>query len=755
VASAALLVFHRGKAVQLLVAAGVFAAWFSVKAAFIRELPLFGQLEPGVALPVLAEAVVVSEPVLAVDSWGSTRCELAVESLRPLEAGGARRQAGASGEGRRVFATLRGTRVLAYGDRLEIRGVLRLPAPPRNPGEFDFPAFLATRGIVAEIATATPSAVRVTGHGKAHPVIAVALLARDRIRDAITLDLVPEDPEIAGVIAAMVLGAREDAPDEMVDDFKLSGTLHLFAVSGLHVGMIALILLALLRIPRTPRRVAALLVIVALVFYAFVTGLRPSAVRATVMATIVLSGIFVDRPARILNSLGAAALLILAIDPFQALAPGFQLSFSVLLAIALLTPPLQRLALPLVRPDPFLPRAFLSPTARRCHAGARVLVDNLAVSTAASLGSLPLMLAYFHLATPIAVLANCIIVPLAFCLIFVAVSSLLLQLLALPGLGIALNNGNFLLVKLIAAAIAAAAAVPGGHFYASGRPWFVRGTCEIEVLEIPGGGGSSAIRTRTGGRWLLDAGSARLYPPILAASLRHSGLNRLDALVLTHGDSLHAGGAAQVVADYRPREVFLSLKDLRSPSIRAAVDGLATAGLAPRPLVRGDRLRVDGNTEIRVLFPPPGHEAARADDHCLVLQLVCEGWRVLFTGDSGFETEKWLLGNASPDELRSDVLVTGRHRSDAGGLPEFLEAVAPRALVATHADTPAAERIPPSLREHCARQGIRLFDQAERGAVRVSISGNGLSLAGFLDPEPHRLASGKDETRAVDGAPGR
>jgi competence protein ComEC len=633
--------------------------------------------------------------------------------------------------------------------------VLRLPGAPRNPGEFDFPAFLRTRGILAEIVTADSSGVRVTGQDAGHPLVAAAGRARERIRRAITLDLAPTDPEVAGVIAAMVLGAREDAPQEMVDDFKVSGTLHLFAVSGLHVGMIAFILLALLRIPRTPRRLAAVIVIVALVFYAFVTGLRPSAVRATVMATILLSGLLVDRPARILNSLGAAALLILALDPFQALAPGFQLSFSVLLAIALLTAPLQRLAAPFVNPDPFLPRALLSRNSLRFHAGARKITDTLAVSTAASLGSLPLMLAYFHLATPIAVVTNCVLIPLAFCLIFTAVISALVQLITLPGLGVTLNNANFLLVKAIAAVIAVAASVPGGHFYASARPWFVREACEIEVLDIPQGGGAHAIQTRSGARWIVDTGSARLYDGLLAPYLRSAGLNRLDGLILTHGDSHHTGAADRVLGAYRPRETFLSLKDLRSPGIRSTVTILSDKERSPKSLRQGDVVRLDRQTEIRVLFPPTGHESARADDHCLVLLLVCGDSRVLFSGDSGFSTERWLLENIPADELRAEVLVTGRHRSDPGAPTNFLSAVRPRAIVSTNSDTPAAERIPSSLRTHCENDGIRLFDQAKTGAVHLSVSPREITLTGFLAPDPFHIASAEDEARPVDGASDR
>ena len=107
------------------------------------------------------------------------------------------------------------------------------------------------------------------------------------------------------------------------------------------------------------RSSVVLLLIPSLFFYAFVTGWRPSAVRAATMASIFLAGFVFDRESRLLNSLGAAALAILAFHTNQLFLPGFQLSFLVLLSIVLLTKPIQRPFLGWLFPDPFMPVVLL------------------------------------------------------------------------------------------------------------------------------------------------------------------------------------------------------------------------------------------------------------------------------------------------------------------------------------------------------------------------------------------------------------
>ena len=164
-----------------------------------------------------------------------------------------------------------------------------------------------------------------------------------------------DSPEIHGLISGMVLGARDETPDEIEEQFQQTGTLHLFAVSGLNVAIVAQLLWIIAIAARVPRRWAIALIIPALFFYAAITGLNTSSVRAALMGAILLGGFFVERKVLPVNSVAAAAFLILCYDTNQLFSTGFQLSFAVVLAIIILADRLYRWLLRWWEPDPFLP----------------------------------------------------------------------------------------------------------------------------------------------------------------------------------------------------------------------------------------------------------------------------------------------------------------------------------------------------------------------------------------------------------------
>ena len=134
----------------------------------------------------------------------------------------------------------------------------------------------------------------------------------------------------------------------------------LIAISGLHIGMVAAILIGLLRVLRIPRHRVGWVVIPLLWFYTAATGWQPSAVRATIMISVILIGWSLKRPVDLLNSVGAAAFIILLWDPQQMFQTSFQLSFTVVFGLALILPPLMDHLRPWISPDPMLPRALWS-----------------------------------------------------------------------------------------------------------------------------------------------------------------------------------------------------------------------------------------------------------------------------------------------------------------------------------------------------------------------------------------------------------
>src|ERR1044071_5845437 len=163
-------------------------------------------------------------------------------------------------------------------------------------------------------------------------------------------------PGVTGSINGMVLGLRHQTAEDIEEPFQQTGTLHLFAVAGFHVGIMARLLWILATVVRLPRNWATTLIIPAVLFYAAVTGLHTSSVRAAVMSAVLLAGFLAERKAFALNSLSAAATLILSWNTNELFSGGFQLSFSVVTAIVLAADPAYRFLRHHFKPDPFLPR---------------------------------------------------------------------------------------------------------------------------------------------------------------------------------------------------------------------------------------------------------------------------------------------------------------------------------------------------------------------------------------------------------------
>lgn len=634
---------------------------------------------------------------------------------------------GKSASGARVLVTLGSGGVTpAYGDRMAVRGQLSIPASPRNPGQFDVRGWLFRRGISAGIHVAGQGATTLA-RDQGNPLVALSLRSREWIQRRLTVGL-EDDPATASVIAAMVLGTRSETPDEIENAFIGSGTMHVFAVSGLHVGLFAYLAWMVLKALGLRRPLAIGLIIPAIVFYAFVTGLRPSACRATIMAVIVLAAYLFDRVPSLANSLGAAALVILAADTLQLLQPGFQLSFVVLGAIVGIAPflrrPLQRFA----RPDPFLPRSLLTAAQRVGYGIGKRVADVLSVSCAAWLGSALLMLHHFEISTPIAVIANCFLVPCAFAVLFTSGVSLALGGLAGDALGALCNNANWAITKVTVSLAALFAGMPGGGPAAwskSGEP----GDLRVTVLAMEQGGGSAHVSVSGGRQWLMDVGHQAEFGDTLMPYLDYRGADTLDAILLSHGDSSHISAASRVLQAVPPRVVVVSTQEYRSPAYRALKEGFNTESPPVQAVAAGREFDLGQGAILRILFPPDHLRPALADDQAIVAQIEHCGWKILFMHDAGFATEKWLLEHCR--YLDSDVLVKGRHLSDYSGLAEFIDAVNPHAIVATHADFPGGEKMPAAWRAMVEARGVVLFDQAVTGAVEIDVTPGSLTLSAF------------------------
>jgi competence protein ComEC len=629
---------------------------------------------------------------------------------------------------------VRWRRLPAIGDELALFGTLQPIEAPRNPGEFDMRAYLARRGVNRTLIVRYTENGQILQSGSAFSVRRAAARSRQWMQRNLSRGI-EDSPDVVGLICGTALGLRHQTREDIEEPFQQTGTLHLFAVAGLHVGIVAWLLWTAATVLRLSRKTATAMIIPLLFFYAAITGLHTASVRAAIMSAILLGGIFFDRKVFALNSLAAAAFLILLWDSNELFTSGFQLSFAVVGTIVLFAESAFTRFQRLTSPDPFLPRLLLNRAHRTFLGIGNAIAAAAAVSLAAWLGSLPLIYWYFHLITPVSLLANLVIVPIAYFVLALAMLSLIVAPIS-TGLSVVFNNANWLLSRAVLALVHLFAGLPASHVYlqrfAETRP-------PIAITVLDEGTGAAAHVRANGHDWLIDCGGRRSYERTLKSFLHSHGVNHLAGLLLTHGDAQHIGAAADTVVDFEPRQIYDNPLEVRSIVQRRLRELLRATGKWPRHLARGDRLVLGPGVEAEILYPTPDLQIASADDAPLVARLTFGKASALFESDAGLDAESALLGRG--DDLRSDILIKGQHQTGGSGSAGFINAVQPKLIIATSRESPVAERIDEQWATEIARRGIKLFRQDVTGAVEIEFRSGDWTARSYLTGETFRSSN--------------
>jgi competence protein ComEC len=596
--------------------------------------------------------------------------------------------------------------MLLPGDTLVIRCTLELPARQRNPNGFDYRHYLWTR----DIQVLLDEPVTVLAVRPLRDFLLARTLTMTRQRIAAEIEAWLGRPQ-SGLATGLLLGDKRGIDDELRSKINALGIGHILAVSGLHVGYVALVLLFLARLLRTPRQANVFIVGMGLLGYVLLTGAPASVVRASIMAVLFIWGQSLERQASGWNLLGAAAIICLLINPKDLYTVSFQLSFSAVAGILYIYPPL---------------RAAVQRTAAGgwiySHRVARYSVDLFLVGLGAQMGVLPVILLVFHAVSMWVLVANLIVVPLA----GLALICLILALLvwgAWGALAIIIAQAAWLFITLIQLSVEGFTRLPWLQFV-TGRPepwelvaiiccilgfsllfqpgyprrrvrllifslfianflvWksaLARRELEITFLDV-GQGDAVHLTFLDGTQMLLDAG---MWTPqfdygerVVFPYLRSEGIRRLEGAIISHPQGDHMGGFIYIL-DHMPfDEIWDTPNEHMSVLYSRLLDRITSLGVSIQHLKAGQVIH-KGGVDLYVLSPDSAQlSTGNVNDGSLVIKLVYGATSVLFMGDAEATVEERLL--VYGDFLQTDWLKVGHHGSATGTSAAILEKCQPQ-----------------------------------------------------------------------------
>ncbi len=687
--------------------------------------------------------------------------------------------------------------VVFHGERVEISGVLSLPNTPVAPGLFDYRKFLHWQGIHYQLRVGSTNDWLRRDPSTTRPMTeSFVALGRKILSQGLKED------EAVRLVWSMVLGWQTGLTAEVAEPFIRSGTLHIFAISGAHIALIAMFLVSAFRFFRVPRHIVAAGVIPLIWFYTAATGWQPSAIRSTLMASVWLFAWILKRPQNLLNTLAASALIMLVWDPGQLFQVGFQLSTGIVLGFALFlvvidwiesgevwrdvlageTLPLWRIRLAesvdlisLRRwryGDVFhAPVLGGQPQSMTGNLFGRYLIPWQFTSLVAAVVSFPLIVNYFHLVSPIGLLSNMIIVPLS----GVGLTSSLVSLItgaAWPWVSEIFNHTSWVIMSAMIAVSEWMAGVRWGNWNVAawGMPLML---CYYWALA---GIGFAAMRRLW--RWwifpwvvcsifFIAQHLSDLAEPRLTLLPGAAGVMHAHHLMGTREDwLLDAGTESSVLA-------------LVKPYLRA--QGVNT--LSALLLSHGDIHHVQGATLLSEAFPiaeigVPDVTFRSRDYKDALVQLEWErpvwndlsrgdswhGWQVLHPQSNekqGRADDKSIvlrttwngwrilvlpdLGNEGQrlllerePDLKADVLIGGIPENGDAFRTGLLEAIAPQLIVVASAEYPVTARGSRQLRERLSKNKATVWFTIDTGAVVFKSSATEL-IATPMIGSPHVL----------------
>jgi len=662
------------------------------------------------------------------------------------------------------------------GDRVIIRADLKRPTSFLSPGSFDFSQYLARKGIwITGFITSPLFISRISGdHSFFHRIRYLP----ERMRNAIGKQIDQQvAPHLSGLYRAILLGDRSKVDSSLLDQFKASGVMHILAISGLHMAVIAALLFGIfykvlslserLLLRFNVKKISAFLTLPLLIFYSFVAGSNPPVVRSVIMSIIVVMAILIDRKKSASELLAFAALIILAFSPLQLFTASFQLSFIAVAAILFVLPLLQKLLIP--PPEQEITLSYSLKITQWITAG-------ILVSTVATLATAPLSLYYFNRISLVGPLTNLILEPL------ICMWSLSIGIIAIPfifsippigetllqlgscGLSLAIHIVQFFstftfsniwlptppiwllfltyflliyfavrtaqkntisLSGCISCILSAALfAYPPSELFKKQSDTFT-----VSFLDV-GQGSATFLEYPSGYRLLIDGGGSSYLATsvgerVIAQFLWEKGLSRIDAIILTHPDADHYNGLPFVLNHFSPSLIWLNSIKGHNFYFEQLLEQLAQNKI--KTVIAESNTQLSQQPELIQCVANTTHwedvlavkKQRNGENNGLVVKTCANNFCFLFPGDIGKNTEKKLIQENEREKVKADFLLSPHHGSLTSNSDLFLTTVSPVHMIVSSGKSSRRHFPHPKVEELCTKNSINLLQTANLGTIEI------------------------------------
>ena len=601
---------------------------------------------------------------------------------------------------------------LQYGDEIVAAGILKKPRGRRNPGGFDYRAYLAGQSVFGILKPASGLTVFKThNNAGSHLLRSVVYPVRRSILSNIDRMM---RGECGALMKALLTGDRGGLTPELRDDFSKAGVIHVLAVSGLHVGFVCMILLTLFGLFRFPYVMRVILTVSGLIFFALLTEARAPVVRASFMASLFLLGTLLEREVKPLNIIGVSALVMLLVKPGDLFQIGFQLSFGAVSSIVY-----------------FYSRISSSKLYKRILGRSRfrflkhTVMPMMLVSLSAQLGTLPLTAVYFNRIPLLSMPANLVAIPVIGLIVALGLTSVMIAPvslnIAMPyatcaqvllSLFIALfrmlGRLNFSHISVptpdgLAILLYGAVLILAVHFNdrilrkrlilivlillncSVWRKVANPSTNKLVWVQFDVGQGDAALlRMPRGKNMLIDGGAWQegfdQGERVVAPYLRRRGIRRLDAVVLSHPHNDHVGGLIYILNHFTVRHVYTAGTVFDSGLYNRFLETIENRHIPCDTICAPDSLLFPG---VRVYFLSPsamflkqtGHTNSQINNQSLVMRMQYGRNVLLFTGDAEKPAEYDMLNRGLLGPC--DAVKAGHHGSRTSSSDPFVRQIKP------------------------------------------------------------------------------